>query len=97
MKLSKCGGLTPALQMMKRARELGLQTMLGCMIESSVGISAGAQLLPMLDYADLDGAVLLRDDPARGVVVNKGRIQLLDSPGTGAELVPEIADSLRVG
>lgn len=96
VKLSKCGGLTPALRMMKRARGLGLQTMLGCMIESSVGISAGAQLLPMLDYADLDGAVLLRDDPARGVVIDTGRIELPDSPGTGAELVPEIADSLRV-
>ena len=96
VKLSKCGGLSPALRMMRRARELGLQTMLGCMIESSVGISAGAQLLPMLDYADLDGAVLLRDDPARGVVIDKGHVQLLDSPGTGAEFIPEIADSLRV-
>lgn len=96
VKLSKCGGLTPALRMMRRARELDLQTMLGCMIESSVGISAGAQLLTMLDYADLDGAVLLRDDPARGVIIDHGRIGLLDSPGTGAEFHAEVSELLRV-
>ena len=96
VKLSKCGGLTPALRMLKRAKELSLRTMLGCMIESSVGISAAAQLLPLLDYADLDGAVLLREDPARGVLIEKGRIELLDRPGTGVELTPEIASRLQV-
>jgi L-alanine-DL-glutamate epimerase-like enolase superfamily enzyme len=96
VKLSKCGGLTPALGMLRRAKELGLRTMLGCMIESSVGISAAAQLLPLLDYADLDGAVLLREDPARGVDIEKGLVAFSDWPGTGAELVPEIADRLRV-
>jgi len=87
VKLSKCGGLTPALKMLRRAHELGLRTMLGCMIESSVGISAAAQLLPLLDYADLDGAVLLRDDPARGVRIRQGRVEFRDVAGTGAGLV----------
>ena len=87
VKLSKCGGLTPALRMLRRAHSLGLRKMLGCMIESSVGISAAAQLLPLLDYADLDGAVLLRDDPARGVTLRQGRVEFRDVPGTGAELI----------
>lgn len=96
VKLSKCGGLTPALSMLRRAKELGLQTMLGCMIESSIGISAAAQLLPLLDYADLDGAVLLREDPARGVRIERGRIELSDQPGTGVEFAPDIARRLRL-
>src|SRR6185295_18209611 len=67
IKLVKCGGLTPARRMIARARELGLSVMIGCMTESSVGISAAAQLLPLVDYADLDGAVLLMEDVASGV------------------------------
>ena len=59
IKLVKCGGLTPARRMIARARELGLKVMVGCMTESTVGISAIAQLLPLLDYVDMDGAVLL--------------------------------------
>jgi len=57
IKLTKCGGLAPARRMAARARALGLQLMVGCMTESSVGISAIAQLLPLLDYVDMDGAV----------------------------------------
>lgn len=89
VKLCKCGGLTPALRMLRRARTLGLRTMVGCMVESSIGISAAAQLLPLLDYADLDGAVLLRDEPARGVTIDRGRVTFADQPGTGAELLSE--------
>ena len=96
VKLSKCGGLTPALRMLKQARSLGLRTMLGCMIESSAGISAAAQLLPLLDYADLDGAVLLREDPVRGVRIKKGRIEFSMRPGTGVEFETEIANRLRL-
>ena len=59
IKLTKCGGLTPARRMIRRARELGLKVMVGCMTESTVGISAIAQLLPLLDYVDMDGAVLI--------------------------------------
>ena len=55
IKLTKCGGLTPARRMIERARQLGLQVMVGCMTESTVGISAIAQLLPLLDYVDMDG------------------------------------------
>lgn len=87
IKLTKCGGLTPARRMIERARALNLRVMVGCMTESSVGISAIAQLLPLLDYADLDGALLITNDPATGVTFNDGRIQYADRPGTGAQLV----------
>jgi L-Ala-D/L-Glu epimerase len=87
VKLCKCGGLTPSLKMLRQARELGMKTMVGCMIESSIGISGAAQLLPMLDFADLDGAVLLSHDPASGIKVNKGKIEKPHLPGTGANLV----------
>ncbi len=71
IKLTKCGGLTPALRMIKKAKELGLKTMVGCMTESTVGISAIAQLLPQLDYVDMDGAMLLKEDIASGVTLTK--------------------------
>jgi L-alanine-DL-glutamate epimerase-like enolase superfamily enzyme len=88
VKLVKCGGLTPALRMLRAARQKGLQTMVGCMTESSIGISAAAQLLPLLDYADLDGALLLARDIATGVQVGRdGRIELNHQPGTGARLL----------
>ncbi|QCW99596.1 dipeptide epimerase [Aggregatimonas sangjinii] len=67
IKLTKCGGLTPALRMIKKAKRLGLKVMVGCMTESTVGISAIAQLLPQLDYVDMDGAMLLKEDIAEGV------------------------------
>jgi len=67
LKIVKCGGLLPARRMIARARQLDLKVMAGCMTESSVGISAIAQLLPELDYADMDGAMLLAADPAEGV------------------------------
>ena len=86
VKICKCGGLTPALSMLREARRLEMRTMVGCMVESSIGISGAAQLLPLLDYADLDGAVLLRDEPADGVVIDKGVVRLSDRPGCGGEL-----------
>ncbi|MEM9418886.1 MAG: enolase C-terminal domain-like protein [Planctomycetota bacterium] len=69
IKLSKCGGMTPARQMIAKARELDLKVMMGCMTETTVGISAVAQFLPLLDYVDMDGALLLApgSDPADGV------------------------------
>ncbi|HIF01431.1 MAG TPA: dipeptide epimerase [Fuerstia sp.] len=96
VKLCKCGGLTPAVRMLQRARALGMKTMVGCMVESTVGISAAAQLLPLLDYADLDGAVLLAEDPADGVSVINGRVCLSDRYGNGAELVQKQVDKLTV-
>lgn len=87
IKLTKCGGLTPARRMITRARELGLRVMVGCMTESSVGISAIAQLLPLLDYADLDGSLLIANDPATGVTFDNGRIIYANETGTGARLL----------
>lgn len=97
VKICKCGGLTPALTMLRHARELGLRTMVGCMIESSVGISGAAQLLPLLDYADLDGAVLLRDDPATGATIDKGTVKLSNRPGCGGELNRDRLYEFRIG
>ncbi|MBL7473764.1 dipeptide epimerase [Robertkochia sediminum] len=70
IKLTKCGGLTPARRMIKKAKALGMKVMVGCMTESTVGISAIAQLLPQLDYVDMDGALLLKKDIAKGVHIN---------------------------
>ena len=87
IKLSKAGGLTPARRMIKRARELGLQIMVGCMSESSVAISATAQLLPLLDHADIDGALLLAQDIATGITIDQGIVHLSPLPGTSARLL----------
>ncbi|ADB42308.1 dipeptide epimerase [Spirosoma linguale] len=87
IKLTKCGGITPARRMISRARELGLRVMVGCMTESSVGISAIAQLLPLLDYADLDGAMLIGNDPATGVTFENGRVVYAAENGTGVNLL----------
>jgi L-alanine-DL-glutamate epimerase-like enolase superfamily enzyme len=87
IKLVKCGGLTPARRMIAEARRLGLAVMVGCMTESSVGISAIAQLLPLLDYVDMDGAVLLAEDIADGVRLDRGRCIYPDRPGSGVTLL----------
>ena len=83
IKLCKCGGLTPARRMIATARDHGLKVMAGCMTESSVGISAAAQLTPLLDYADLDGAVLLAGDIAEGVKLDHGKFVFPNEPGLG--------------
>ncbi|HRX81690.1 MAG TPA: dipeptide epimerase [Pirellulaceae bacterium] len=86
IKLVKCGGLTPARRMIDRARELGLQVMVGCMTESTVGISAIAQLLPLLDYVDMDGALLLAKDIATGVTIEQGKCKYSNENGCGVIL-----------
>jgi len=86
IKLMKCGGLTPAKRMITKATSLGLKTMVGCMTESSVGISAIAHLTPMLDYVDMDGALLLKNDVATGVKLENGNILFSELNGTGAKL-----------
>lgn len=93
IKLTKAGGLTPARRMIARARELGLRVMVGCMSESSVGISAIGQLLPLLDYVDMDGAVLIAKDIASGVHLEKGRAIFPDENGNGVRLL-DSADSI---
>ena len=69
--------------MIATARDHGLKVMVGCMTESSVGISAAAQLTPLLDYADLDGAVLLAKDAADGVQLHQGQFVFSSEPGLG--------------
>lgn len=86
IKLMKCGGLTPAKKMIQEAKSLGLKTMVGCMTESSVGISAIAHLTPMLDYVDMDGALLLKNDIASGVKLKNGNIIFSELNGTGVLL-----------
>lgn len=86
IKLVKCGGLTPARRMIARARELGLAVMVGCMTESTVGISAIAQLLPLLDYVDMDGALLLAKDIASGVTIEQGHCLFPAENGNGVRL-----------
>jgi L-alanine-DL-glutamate epimerase-like enolase superfamily enzyme len=87
IKLMKCGGLTPARRMIDRARTLGLSVMVGCMTESSVGISAIAHLSPLLDYVDMDGALLLKEDIALGVCIDEGKVYFPNASGTGASLL----------
>ncbi len=83
IKLSKCGGLREALRMIATARSHGLLVMAGCMIETSLGITAAAHFAPLLDYADFDGAALLADDPYVGATIEGGKIQIPDKPGLG--------------
>ena len=87
VKLVKCGGLTPGRRMIQEAKKLGLKTMVGCMTESTVGISAIAQLLPQLDYVDMDGGLLLAEDIATGVTIDFGKISYSELNGTGVTLI----------
>lgn len=86
IKLMKCGGLTPALSMIQEAKALNMKVMVGCMTESSIGISAIAHLLPMLDYVDMDGALLLKEDPAEGVKIKNGQVFYSKAAGIGGSL-----------
>ena len=87
IKLMKCGGLTPALEMITEAKKLGYKIMLGCMTESSIGISAGCAIAGLLDFADLDGANLISNDYATGSFVDNGKIILSEKPGLGIALL----------
>jgi L-alanine-DL-glutamate epimerase-like enolase superfamily enzyme len=83
IKLMKCGGLGEALRMIAVARAHGLQVMLGCMIETSIAITAAAHISPLVDTADLDGNLLLETDPYEGATVVEGRLVLPDRSGLG--------------
>jgi L-alanine-DL-glutamate epimerase-like enolase superfamily enzyme len=83
IKLSKCGSLREALKMIATARAHGMLVMAGCMIETSLGITAAAHFAPLLDYADFDGAALLSDDPYVGATIDGGKIVIPDAPGLG--------------
>ncbi|TVP48657.1 MAG: dipeptide epimerase [Mongoliibacter sp.] len=87
IKLVKAGGITPALRMIEEAKSLGMKTMVGCMTESSVGITAIAHIAPLLDYVDMDGAMLLSKDIAKGVKITPEKVTFPEGNGIGAELV----------
>ncbi|MDR3679921.1 MAG: dipeptide epimerase [Flavipsychrobacter sp.] len=85
IKLTKCGGITPALRMIKEAREIGLKVMIGSMNESTVGSAAVANIMPLADEADADGPLLLQEDVAAGLSYDNGKITLSDGPGLGIQ------------
>ena len=87
VKLVKCGGLTSGKRMLEEARSLGMKTMVGCMTESTVGISAIGHVLPLLDYVDMDGALLLKEDIAKGVTIVDGVTTYSNLNGTGVTLL----------
>ena len=89
IKLMKCTGLREAMRMIITALALNMKIMMGCMIETAVGISAGAHLSPLLDYADLDGNVLISNDPFDGVRNIRGELKLNNKPGLGVTLKSE--------
>src|SRR5260370_31799402 len=84
-KLMKSNGITNVLKMIHVARAHNLRVMIGCMIESSLAITAAAHLTPLVDYADLDGHLLIDNDPYEGVKVVNGKILLPDEPGLGVK------------
>ncbi len=83
IKLAKCGSLREALRMIATARAHGMLVMVGCMIESSLGITAAAHFTPLVDAADLDGAALTSNDPFVGATIDRGQIRLPTAPGLG--------------
>lgn len=85
VKLDKCGGIQQSLRMIYVAKSLGMKTMLGCMVSTSVSVTAAAHLSPLVDYADLDGNLLIANDPYTGVKVENGKLLLPNSPGLGVK------------
>jgi len=85
IKLAKCGSLREALRMIATARAHGMLVMVGCMIETSLGITAAAHFTPLVDAADLDGAALTVDDPFTGATIEQGQIRLPKEPGLGVK------------
>lgn len=85
VKLAKCGGVRRAVEMAHTARAHGMRVMIGCMIETSVGISAATHIAGLFDFVDLDGAALLADDPFTGATFERGRLSASDEPGLGVE------------
>jgi L-alanine-DL-glutamate epimerase-like enolase superfamily enzyme len=89
IKLMKCTGMREAHKMLELACALDMKIMVGCMTETSCAISAAAQLSPMTDWADLDGALLIKNDVYKGVQIINGKITLSQKPGLGLEKIPE--------
>lgn len=95
IKLSKCGGIREALRMIALARTFEMKIMLGCMIESSLGIAAALQLAPLVDWLDLDGHLLLSEEPFEGIGGAGGRLTLGQSSGLGVRLRPAQPDNAQ--
>ncbi len=89
IKLTKCGGITPALRMIAQAKKSGLKVMIGSMNECSIGSAAIANLLPLLDEVDMDGPLLLKEDVAKGLKYEKGVVTLSGTPGLGVQFTGE--------
>jgi L-alanine-DL-glutamate epimerase-like enolase superfamily enzyme len=83
IKMAKCGGIRHALKMISAARAFQMGVMLGCMLETSIGVTAAAHISPLVDYLDLDGAELTGNDPCRGMTFKNGWLTLPDKPGLG--------------
>jgi len=83
IKLTKCSGITPARRMIAKARSYGMKVMVGSMNESTVGSAAIAHLLPELDYVDMDGPLLLKEDLATGIAFDHGKVTVPRGPGLG--------------
>ena len=83
IKLTKCSGMTPARRMISKARDNGMKVMMGSMNESTIGSAAVAQFLPLLDYVDMDGPLLLAEDIATGLRFDEGRVGMTGQPGLG--------------
>lgn len=89
IKLTKCSGITPARRMIKKARELNMQVMIGCMNETTIGTAAIAHLLPLIDHVDMDGPLLLAEDVATGIDYDSGTIIYSEKPGLGIDILPD--------
>lgn len=87
IKLTKCGGITPARRMIRNARGSGLKVMIGCMNESTIGSAAVVHLSPLLDHMDVDGPLLLSEDTATGLHYHDGRVDIPQKPGLGIDLI----------
>lgn len=87
VKLMKCGGMSEAYRMLSYCKSIGMKTMIGCMTETSCAVTAAAHLSPMVEFADLDGNLLIDNDRFRGVKVVKGRLVLPDRPGLGLKVL----------
>ncbi len=91
VKLAKCGGIRGALKMIHTARALGFKIMLGCMVESQISATAAAQISPLVDWADIDGPFLTKEDPFAGIAYRDGKIVLPDGPGLGVREKAHVA------
>ncbi|GAG14581.1 unnamed protein product, partial [marine sediment metagenome] len=85
VKLSKCGSIFDSIRIMQYAKQVGMKVLMGCMVESSVGITAALHLTALADYIDLDGNILINNDPFKGAITGNGLMTLPDGNGLGVQ------------